>query len=131
MAKEKRKLGPLDKPWDRNKPSERVRWAEQGSIELASRLSTRLSITKKDAKDILRIIGQEGANMAVEGWIFSIPYLGIFYTKVTALRASTLKEYLGQILGGNKKLKFEQTPTLRKRFKEEKLREATVKPEAE
>lgn len=126
-----RPLGPLTKPYKAHKRTERSRWQTDGTRELARRIANRLSISNKEAMDMLRVVGQESSDMVCEGWVFGIPFLATFWTVVTALHKCTLKGYEGQIFGRNKRTKIEESPLIKKRFKEEKLREANAKSEAE
>jgi hypothetical protein len=126
-----RPLGPLEKPYNRYPVIMRSRWQTEGTRELSRRIANRLSLSNKDAMNILRVVGQESGDMAYEGWVFSIPFLATFWQTVTSLRKVHLKGYEGQIFGNNKKAKSEQSAILKRRFKEEKLREANAKSEAE
>lgn len=130
MVTPTRELGTLDKPWRNHNVNKRNKWAAEGARELSSRLSKRLSITQKDARNIIRIIGQEATQMLVEGWVLSIPGLCILWTFTTRLAATALPGFKGQIFGGNKRIRMYQSPVLTKKFKELK-REAATKSETE
>lgn len=82
----RRELGPLDKPWNKQKASLRVRWAQQGAKELASRVAKQMGIPTSEAYSLLRMIGLEMTQMAFEGWVFSIPNFMIFWTYKTDMR---------------------------------------------
>lgn len=129
MVKTTRELGPLQGSWDRVPIRDRVRWAAEGHSELSGRIAKRLSITKKDAKNILRIVGQESADMAHEGWIFSIPYLAIFWTYITRMQKSHLRGYEGQMLGGNQRLRMKESASLKKKIRKEKDSETNANTE--
>lgn len=116
-----RELGPLKKYWRQYGVIERSRWADYGAKELASRLSKRLSIPKKDAMAILRAVGQESGQMAREGWVFSIPHFSIFWTYITSVQACNLVDFKGQFFGGNKRLRMMESHTLKKQFKQERM----------
>lgn len=120
MSKYSRDLGPLNKAWNKYPIRERSKWAEYGYRELSKRLAQRLSITNRDAQNIIRTLGQESGNMLNEGWVFSIPGLSLFWTYTTAIKPSTLPEYKGQLLGGNIRVRTTESPILRKKFKEKK-----------